>query len=107
MILKPTIFLALSIFAMAGLYELIWISRPDYFRVQSNVNFLPINLYQIASGYSPYTNTQPLPDLLQEPEERAAQRIEDLYRKFQTASLTLTEKQSEFAKREQRDKEEY
>jgi hypothetical protein len=106
LILKPIIF-ALSIFGMAGIYNLMWIARPDYFRVQSNVNFLPMTLYQIAAGYSAYTNDTSLPDLLQPEEDKAAQRIADIYRKVQTASIALTEKQSEFTRKERLDKEEY
>jgi len=37
-----------SILIMAALYNILWIARPDYFRIQQDVNFLPIELIQRA-----------------------------------------------------------
>jgi len=53
--LKPAI-LVVSIFVMAGIYDLLWTARPDYFRLQSNVNFLPLDLLHIARDYSAFSN---------------------------------------------------
>jgi hypothetical protein len=91
--LKPLL-LALSIVVMACVYYFMWSGRPDYFRVQSGVNFLPLNLVQIAREYSAYSDSQPLPImlLLQHGEEKAVERIEEIYQKFQQASLSLAPK---------------
>jgi hypothetical protein len=106
-ILKPAL-LALSIFAMAGVYDVMWAVRPDYFRVQSGVNFLPLDLVQIAREYSAYSDKKPLPDLLrQHGEETATKRIEDIYQKFQLASVSLVNKKAEYAKRLQQNAGEY
>lgn len=106
-ILKPAVLL-LSIFVMAGVYDFIWMIRPDYFRVQAGVNFLPLDLFQIARAYSAYSNSKPLPDLLRGPgEEAAIQRIKDIYERFRLASVALENKKAEYEKRRQIDAKEY
>ena len=103
MIRKPAL-LILSIFAMAGIYDLMWAARPDYFRVQTGVNFLPLDLVQIAREYSAYSDKKPLPQFRsQQREETAIKRIEDVYQRFQQASVSLANKKSEYAKRAQED----
>lgn len=104
--LKPML-LALSIFAMAGVYDLMWTSRPDYFRVQLGVNVLPLDLVQIARQYSAYSDKKPLPDLPRHGEEAAAKRIEEVYQQFHLASVSLANKQSEYAARQQQDAVKY
>jgi Ion channel len=97
-----------SIFFMAGVYDVIWNFRPDYFRVQSGVNFLPLDLVQIASAYSSYSNKEPLPEILsQANEDASAKRIEEAYRRFQAASAALVQKKSELESRSQQDSREY
>jgi hypothetical protein len=91
-IVKPIILVA-SIFVMAIVYDLMWTARPDYFRVQSGVNFLPLDLVQIARDYSAYSDAKPLPEMTGAPEEEAAvKQIEDIYKKFQLASVALSGK---------------
>jgi hypothetical protein len=105
--LKPFLF-TLSIFVMAAVYEVMWTVRPDYFRVQSGVNFLPLNLVQIAREYSAYSDSKPLPGtLLQQGEEKAAERIVEIYQKIQQASIALAQKKPDYAKRLEEDKTEY
>jgi hypothetical protein len=100
--------LALSIFFMAGVYELQWVVRPDYFRVQSGVNFLPLDLAEIARAYSAYSDSKPLPDLLrQRGDDTASKRIEDIYQKFRLASISLVNKKSELSRRSEQDTREY
>ena len=106
-LLKPFL-LAASIFAMAGVYDLIWQVRPDCFRVQTGVNFLPLDLVVVARAYSAYSKSQPLPDMLGGPgEDAAVQRIKDIYEKFRLASISLESKNAELKKREARDTMEY
>jgi hypothetical protein len=106
-ILMPVV-LALSIFGMAVVYDLIWQYRPDYFRVQAGVNFLPLDLVQIAGGYSAYSDSKPLPDLLRGPgEEAAVQKIRGIYEQFRLASVSLGNKKAEYEKRRQVDAREH
>ena len=106
-ILMPGL-LVVSIFAMAGVYDFMWIARPDYFRLQSGVNFLPLDLVHIAREYSAYSDNQPLPDMLPEHgEEVATKRIEDIYQNFRLASVSLANKKADLAKRLQQDAGEY
>lgn len=105
--LKPLL-LVLSIVVMAGVYYLMWSGRPDYFRVQSGVNLLPLNLVQIAREYSAYSDSKPLPDMLfQHGEEKAVERIEEVYENLQQASVSLAQKKSDYDKRLHEDAEEY
>jgi hypothetical protein len=98
------VFLFITVLAMAGVYELMWQTRPDYFRVQSGVNYLPLDLDQIAHEYSAYSDKRPLPELSsQPPQEDAARQIEETYSKFQQASVSLANKKAEYATRLQAD----
>jgi Ion channel len=105
--------LVLSVFLMAGLYFLIWMTRPDYFRVQPGVNYLPLDLVSIGREYSAYSRDRksgspPLPSLpALHADEAAIKRIEDVYQQIQQASLALAKKKSDFAAREQEDALEY
>jgi hypothetical protein len=93
---KPASFV-ISIVLMAGVYEAIWTGRPDYFRVSPDVNFLPIDLIEIARAYSGVTSDKPLPNLLRPQDESAIEKIKSLYQSAQTASVRLAEKQKELA----------
>jgi ion channel len=105
--IKP-ILLGLSIFVMAGVYELMWVARPDYFRVQSGVNVLPLELAQIALHYSAYSDKKPLPELpAWRGEAEAVERIEKTYQQFQLASAHLAAKESEFEVRQEQDASDY
>jgi Ion channel len=105
--IKPAVFL-LSIFLMAGVYESMWTRRPDYFRVQSGVNLLPIDLVRVARGYSVFTDKNPLPDLLREQREDAAiKQILELYEKYRTASVLLSNEQADYETREKQDAQDY
>jgi hypothetical protein len=63
---KLLLFLALT-FVMAGVYELIWLNRPDYFRLQSGANILPLDLERIALAYSAYSDKKALTRIAVEP----------------------------------------
>jgi hypothetical protein len=95
---KPLMLLSF-IFLMAGVYELIWMKRPDYFRVQAGVNSLPVDLVTIARDYSAYSDkSKPLPQILPDKaEDDAVVRIKDIYRQFQLKSVSLKEKQDKYA----------
>src|SRR5260221_6302617 len=98
------VILSVTVFAMAGVYELMWQAHPDYFRVQSGVNYLPLDLVQIAHEYSAYSDKKPLPELSSQPaQEEATRRIEEIYSKFQQASVSLANKKAEYATRLQAD----
>jgi|SRR5208337_1366748 len=99
---------ALSLAVMPGVYELLWYAHPDYFRVQSGVNVLPTELFAIASEYSAYKDGPPLPSLARQSEQdTAAEKILELYRQFQSASVTLSEKNAELRRRQVADAETY
>lgn len=92
---------ALSLMIMPGVYELLWYSHPDYFRIQAGVNVLPTELYSAASEYSAYSEGPPLPPLiLQAEQDDAANKILSTYRRFQAASVKLSTKKLELKKRE-------
>jgi hypothetical protein len=100
--------LVLSIFVMAGVYDVMWTFRPDYFRVQPDVNFLPLDMVQIADAYSEYSNQEPISEILPHSAgQTTATRIEEIYRKFRPASIALARKKAEYAQRSQRDATEH
>ncbi len=99
---------ALSLMIMPCIYELLWYSHPDYFRVQAGVNVLPTELYSIAGEYSAYSNGRPLPPLtLQSEQDDAANKILSTYRRFQATSVMLSTKQVELKKRQVEVQEEF
>jgi hypothetical protein len=103
---KPALFVV-SILIMAGVYEAIWTSRPDYFRVSPDVNFLPIDLIETARAFSGVTNEKPLPNLLRPQDESAIEKIKSLYQSAQASSVLLAEKQKELARAIERDDFDY
>jgi hypothetical protein len=108
MVIVAIIF-TISLFSMAGVYNLIWIAHPDYFRVQAGVNFLPTELFRIASDYSAFSKSpKPLPEAFQQSAtETAANNIVEIYHRIQQTSVTLAEQQADLQKREQQDAGEY
>jgi hypothetical protein len=52
-----------TIVLMAVIYQIIWASRPDYFRVQTDVNFLPLDLIKFVFVYDPGSDTAAIPDI--------------------------------------------
>jgi hypothetical protein len=104
--LKPLI-LVLSIFTMAEVYDLLWSVRPDWFRVQSDVNFLPLDLARAAQEYSAYSRAKPLPEFISDKETAtAAQRIEEIYQQFYLASTNLAHLRAEYENSERQDAQE-
>jgi hypothetical protein len=93
---KPIVFMV-WLFAMAGVYDLIWQARPDYFRVTQNVNFLPIDLVQIARSYSDFAGDRPLPDYLNPDDQSAILKIRSLYDQAQKLTTKLDEQQKALA----------
>ncbi|MBB6144282.1 hypothetical protein HNQ77_002234 [Silvibacterium bohemicum] len=97
---KLLLFLALT-FVMAGVYELIWLNRPDYFRLQSGVNVLPLDLERIALAYSTYSDKKPLPGLtLTRDQQDSAEKIDKVYQEFQALSVKLKGDEADLSKRE-------
>jgi hypothetical protein len=88
---KPVTF-AISIFAMALLYQTIWDVRPDYFRISADVNFLPLDLVEAGRAYWIYTGDKPLPELYKPQQESAVEKIKSMYRSAQAASVQAMEK---------------
>jgi hypothetical protein len=107
LVLLPSAF-AISILLMAGLYDLMWAERPDYFRIQPEVNFLPIDLYNTARAYSPYKDHDTIPNVLHSTtQEDAAKVIVDLYTQLQKISADISEKTKEYETLAQQDANDY
>jgi hypothetical protein len=94
---KPVV-LAISIFTMAGIYQVIWEARPDYFRVSADVNFLPLDLVEAGRAYSAFDGDKPLPDLSKSHQESAVENIKSIYRNAQTASVQAMEMQQQLSR---------
>jgi len=69
-------------------YKCVWSFRPDYFRVQSDLNLRPIDLAARVRGYSAFDD-QPLPGLPHPDIESAASRLQMAYEEAQLASGLL------------------
>ena len=83
---KPSLLLV-TIFLMAGIYNILWIARPDYFRIQQDVNFLPLDLVQAVRGDKsmlPLVNTS---------DGSAVKAIQDIYAQFLMAANAASEAQ--------------
>lgn len=77
---------------MGGVYKVIWSHRPDYFRVQSDLNIRPIDLAARVRGYSAFED-QPLPGLEHPDIQSAASRLQRAYEAAQMASGQLASEQ--------------
>jgi len=104
---KLALFLLLT-FLMAGIYDVIWTLRPDYFRLQAGLNLLPLELERISKAYSAYSDKKPVPPFPEDgAEQTAAKKIESVYRLFQASSVKLTSDAADLAAKERQDKSEY
>ncbi len=70
------------IFFMSGIYYLSWIIRPDYFRIQQDVNFLPLDLMSLAAAGAGGATESPRDD-------EATGKLRALMREIQIGSMSL------------------
>lgn len=83
-----SIALAVQVVGMAFVYQQIWEWRPDYFRVESKLNDLPLDLYAAARSYS-VTSGRPLPQFTDPDVDAAVARIRGAYRDLQARTAVI------------------
>lgn len=81
------IWLAFTI-AMAVAYGAIWSYRPDYFRVESDLNLRPIDFAASVRGHSAF-GERPLPTMPSSDMQAAASQLQAAYEAVQVASGRL------------------
>ncbi len=92
---KP-IALGAGILLMAGVYQGVWIMRPDWFRVEADNNVRPVDLFEKAWGFDDRSGVlQANPDL-----PAASARLRALYDELQVATVKLAADKGELEARQ-------
>jgi hypothetical protein len=97
---KPIV-LVIEVVLMACIYQAIWMGRPDFFRVEADLNVLPLDLFQKAWGFDERKGVLPRqvnPDL-----QAAAKQVQSVYDQMQTATVQLDADKRELAARQKVD----
>ncbi|MEA2879881.1 MAG: hypothetical protein QOF14_5077 [Hyphomicrobiales bacterium] len=82
---------------MAGVYFTVWLVRPDYFRVQQDVNFLPLDLIQMAREQDVFSGAQPINELLIPDETKVVANLRSTLDTINALSTTISSKRESVA----------
>jgi hypothetical protein len=83
---------AVSILLMAIVYFLVWLVRPDYFRVQQDVNFLPLDLIQMAREQDVFSDSQPIKELVIPDETKVVLELRSTLDTINTLTTSISSK---------------